>query len=139
MDEQKKISIDSVVYDEKKLEQCLLEVGVRIRHERIRKNLSISKLAELSNLSVSCISKAEANQCGISLKALLKIAAALDVKVWKLMEQKEPAQTGNRDAGWQEPDGRKRFEQITGRADEETVGFILDMAEQLLSIMEKEG
>ena len=53
MEEEKKIRIDSIAYDEQKMEDWLAETANRIRTERIKQNLSISRLAELSNLSVS--------------------------------------------------------------------------------------
>lgn len=81
---QHKIHIESLIYDEKKLEKRMEGVGARIKEERLKRNISISKLAELSNLSLSCISKAESH-CRIGLKALLKIAAALEIPAGQLL------------------------------------------------------
>jgi len=85
-EQQSRISVESLAYDDEKMEACLAEVGSRIREERIKQELSISKLAELSNLSVSCISKAETEKCRISLKALIKIATALKVPVRQFLD-----------------------------------------------------
>lgn len=84
MSYQRKIHIESLIYDEEKLEIRLEGVGARIREERLKQNISISKLAELSNLSLSCVSKAE-SRCRIGLKALLKIAAALEIPAEQLL------------------------------------------------------
>lgn len=132
MGEQKKICIDSAVYDEEKMDAWLAKIGMRIRRERISQNLSILKLAELSNLSPSCISKAESNQCGVSLKTLLKIVVALRMPVWELLELE--------DAEDEEPNSpmNRRFEEITAQAEGETVDFILDMVEQLMKVTARE-
>lgn len=143
MEEQKRICIDSAVYDERKMDAWLAEVGERIRMERMRQNLSISKLAELSNLSPSCISKAESNQCGISLKALLKIAVALGMPVWELLEQEktdgEPEKLLEK-MGEEEKTSfeSRRFEDIIATAESDTIEFILDMAEQLMKVVGRE-
>lgn len=137
MVEQKRIDIDSIVYDEEKMSIWLSEVGNRIRMERIRQKMSISRLAELANLSVSCISKTESNQCGISLKALLKIADALNIPIWQLLVQEEAEDRTGIDQKLS--DRAAQFEQITAESDEKTVAFILDMAQQLMKIMNQEN
>ena len=63
----------------------LQEVSHKIRKERLRRGLSMARLAEIANLSVSHISKVEAEQCEIGLRALLKIATALGMEVTELL------------------------------------------------------
>lgn len=139
---QKKICVESLVYDDKKMEACLAEVGNRIHDERIKQALSISKLAEMSNLSVSCISKAETERCRISLKALIKIATALNIPVWKLLDTEKVEMEGMTAEGLCE--GKKkstngeRFEQIMDSAGEEVITLILDMADELMKAINKE-
>lgn len=140
MEEEKKIRIDSIVYDEQKMEDWLAETANRIRTERMKQNLSISRLAELSNLSVSCISKIESYQCGISLKALIKMSDALNIPAWELLaHDKIPEEIHSVDHDLEISDKGKKFEQITEFLDQETVAFILDMAKQFINIMEKES
>lgn len=139
MEEQKNIRIDSIAYDEQKMEDWMAQTANRIRIERMKQNLSISRLAELSNLSVSCISKIESYQCGISLKALIKMSEALNIPAWRLLaDDKMPEEIKKTDPDLEISDKRKRFEQITALMDQETVAFILDMAKQFINIMEKE-
>ncbi|MBP3488833.1 MAG: helix-turn-helix transcriptional regulator [Roseburia sp.] len=141
-EQQSRISVESLAYDDEKMEACLAEVGSRIREERIKQELSISKLAELSNLSVSCISKAETEKCRISLKALIKIATALKVPVRQFLDidgidLADVSETCNRE-GASVTNG-KRFEQIMEIAGEETVTLILDMADELMRAINKES
>lgn len=138
---QKRICIDSIMYDDRKMEEYLANVGRRIREERMNRNLSISKLAELANLSSSCISKAESDHCRISLKALLKIAAALDIPVAALVQK--DMQTEIREVEMEtrpknlSPEG-ERFEQIIENAEEETVLFVLEVANELMRVLERQ-
>lgn len=139
---QSRICVESLAYDDEKMEACLAEVGSRIREERIKQELSISKLAELSNLSVSCISKAETERCKISLKALIKIAAALKVPVRQFLDINEigiadvPEEYSKQAAN---VTNGERFEQIMEIAGEETVTLILDMADELMRAINKES
>ena len=49
----------------------------RLRTERMRAGLSQRRLAELTGLSTSQISRLEVGTCGVSPEALVRIAAAL--------------------------------------------------------------
>lgn len=122
--DRKKIKVNSLIYNDKKMAQLINGIGCKIYKERVRKNLSVSMLAELSNLSVSSISKIETAQCGISLKALVKIAAALDLPVESFL---------NPESGEKNGESRgERFERITKEAEEELVELILEMAESII-------
>ena len=138
---EKGIRINSIIYDDEKMEIRLGDIGKRIRQERLCRDLSISKLAELSNLSVSCVSKAESVRCRISLKALLKIAAALDIPAGELMGEKDAGPEEGVPAGHAEAEtamsSGERFERITEHAGEETVDFILGMADELVRVIGK--
>lgn len=132
---QKKIRIDSIIYDDKKLQNCFMNVGKKIRKERMRQNMSISRLAELANLSTSCISKAEAARCQISLKALIKIAAALDVPAGVFLEKAEQAEKEEEAPA---PGTGERFEELTADAGEEAVDFVLKMTDELMQVIRNE-
>uniref|UniRef100_UPI003FF0CCAE helix-turn-helix domain-containing protein n=1 Tax=Roseburia sp. TaxID=2049040 RepID=UPI003FF0CCAE len=102
----------------------LAEVSRKIHDERKKRGLSMARLAEISNLSVSHISKVEAAQCEIGLKALLKIATALEMDVMELLpcelqEENKPQTNG------------ERFESVVATADQRTVEVVLDMSEYM--------
>lgn len=139
-EEQRKIFVESIIYDDSKMEACLAMVGRRIHAERIRQRVSISRLAELSNLSISCISKAETDQCRISLKALIKIAAALNVPVWQFLDIDESYLQGRTEERQSLKDytNGERFEKIMKPAGEKTTEMILDMVDELMRAMNRE-
>ena len=107
------------------VKEILAEVSRKIRDERKKRGLSMARLAEISNLSVSHISKVEAAQCEIGLKALLKIATALGMDVMQLLpselqEEEDKPQTNG-----------ERFESVVAAADQRTVEVVLDMSEYM--------
>ena len=67
------------------MNQVLRDVSKNISKERKKRGLSMAKLAEMSNLSVSHISKLERSRCDIGLKALLRIAAAMEMEADELL------------------------------------------------------
>lgn len=106
------------------LSQMLLETGQNIRVERKKHGISISRLADMANLSVSHISKLENEQCEIGLKALIKISAAFGKDVEDLL----PPFDRYGKAGKQKIQTvAERFETVTQDADIQTVEFILKM------------
>lgn len=98
--------------------------GVRknISTERKKRGLSMAKLAAMANLSVSHISKLESARCDIGLKALLRIAAALEMEAEDLLPH-EIIQTG-----CAEQTAGERFENIMQGADPQTIEMFLTMA-----------
>lgn len=141
-EQQKRIILDSIIYDDKKMERRLKGIGEKIMRERMRQNMSISKLAELSNLSTSCISKVESARCRTSLRTLIKIAAALGVSVGAILDSEEDMDTFlSKD---QETDKQasltsgERFEQIMEDVGDGTVDFFLEMADDLIKIIGQE-
>lgn len=141
-EQQKRVCIDSIIYDDKKMEQRLKNIGEKIMQERMRQNMSISKLAEISNLSTSCISKVESARCRTSLRTLIKIAAALGVSVGAILDSGENMDTFL--STEQETDKRafltsgERFEQIMEDVGDGTVDFFLEMADDLIRIIGRE-
>jgi len=62
----------------------LEQFGSKVRKNRLKKNLSQEKLAELANLHRTYISQIESGKRNIALKNIEKIAKALDIKVKEL-------------------------------------------------------
>lgn len=105
------------------MNQVLRDVSKNISKERKKRGLSMAKLAEMSNLSVSHISKLERSRCDIGLKALLRIAAAMEMEADELLPGDLDAKETERKltAG-------ERFEQIMQGADPQLVEMFLRMA-----------
>ena len=106
----------------------LQEVSHKIRMERLRRGLSMARLAEIANLSVSHISKVEAEQCEIGLRALLKIATALGMEVTELLpdEMKTIPKM---------PTNGEKFEAIMQGANQQTIEFVLKMSEHMATAL----
>ncbi|WP_368368137.1 helix-turn-helix domain-containing protein [Roseburia hominis] len=106
----------------------LQEVSHKIRKERLRRGLSMARLAEIANLSVSHISKVEAEQCEIGLRALLKIATALGMEVTELLpdEMKTIPKM---------PTNGEKFEAIMQGANQQTIEFVLKMSEHMATAL----
>ncbi len=106
----------------------LQEVSHKIRKERLRRGLSMARLAEIANLSVSHISKVEAEQCEIGLRALLKIATALGMEVTELLpdEMKTIPKM---------PTNGEKFEAIMQGANQQTIEFVLKMSEHMATTL----
>ena len=106
----------------------LQEVSHKIRKERLRRGLSMARLAEIAYLSVSHISKVEAEQCEIGLRALLKIATALGMEVTELLpdEMKTIPKM---------PTNGEKFEAIMQGANQQTIEFVLKMSEHMATAL----
>ena len=138
--QQKRINIDSLIYDDQKMDQRMEKIAQNIRRERQRREVSLSELAAAANLSVSCVSKAESARSTVSLKTILKIATAFEIPVSKLLESEE-----NIDDVWNksririeiEHGNREVFERIVENASEETTEMILNMAEEMMKLLRK--
>ena len=61
-------------------------LGTRIKHLRENKGFTQDKLAEISGLSIDYIGKIEVNINKPGLRALIKIANALDVHIKELFD-----------------------------------------------------
>lgn len=59
----------------------LLKLGLKIRYERMKKNLSQEDLAELVGLSPTSISSIETGISNLKFLSLYKIAKALDLNL----------------------------------------------------------
>ena len=73
------------------LEVVALEVVRLLRKERIRREISLNRLAENAGLSRSMVSYVERGIRNPTLDTLLRIAIALDVDLWRLLKQASTA------------------------------------------------
>jgi transcriptional regulator with XRE-family HTH domain len=64
-----------------------VEVIRLLRKERIRRQISMLRLAQKSGLSVAMISYLERDMRNPTLDTLLRITIALDVDLWKLIKR----------------------------------------------------
>lgn len=62
------------------------KIGARIRDARMKKGISQEKLAELAELSWSCISRLETGRTMVSVEKLIRIADVLNVGVDELLQ-----------------------------------------------------
>lgn len=141
--QREKILIDSIIYDEDKMDIRMEAVAENIRREREKRNLSISGLAERANLSVSCISKAEMAKSSVSLKSLIKIAAALDVSVAELLELEDTALANMKlhetpGADHEAGEYGRLLEQIMENLPEEMADFLVEITKELMRAFKKE-
>lgn len=58
-----------------------MDIGANVKHYRIEKRMTQEKLAEASNLSVSYISQVESGRKDIGIRAMEKIANALNISL----------------------------------------------------------
>lgn len=61
-------------------------IGINIKAERLKKNLSQEQLAEMTNISIPTISLIETGKQNTSILNILEIAKALGVDVSTLVE-----------------------------------------------------
>lgn len=61
-------------------------IGINIKAERLKKNLSKEQLAEMTNISIPTISLIETGKQNTSILNILEIASALGVDVNTLVE-----------------------------------------------------
>jgi len=61
-------------------------IGINIKTERLKKNLSQEQLAEMTNISIPTISLIETGKQNTSILNILEIASALGVDVSTLVE-----------------------------------------------------
>ena len=66
----------------------LLELGNKIRLERIKREMSQEKLAELANISIRTISDIERGITDIRYTNLLQISEALELTMSQLLDYK---------------------------------------------------
>ena len=60
-------------------------IGRRIRQERLRRNLTMQRVADRAGMSASQLSQVELGKNAASIAALVRIAKALGLRVSKLL------------------------------------------------------
>ena len=65
----------------------LKNLGINIKSERLRKNISQEKLAELTNISRNSVSLIETGKINTTILKVIDIAAALGVDVSVLLKE----------------------------------------------------
>ena len=66
-------------------DELLLKIGQKIRFERMKKNFSQEKLAELADLNTNSISTIERGVNNLKIKTLFQIADALGINARDLL------------------------------------------------------
>ncbi|MBP3821367.1 helix-turn-helix transcriptional regulator [bacterium] len=66
----------------------LLELGNKIRLERIKRDMSQEKLAELANVSIRTISDIERGFTDIRYTNLLQISGAFNITIFSMLDFK---------------------------------------------------
>ena len=64
----------------------LIKLGQKIKFERLKRNFSQEKLAELSHISVHGLSNIETGKTDIKYTNLLSIAEAFEMKLSELLD-----------------------------------------------------
>ena len=67
------------------MELNYIDIGLRIRNERVRQNISQQKLAEMADLSITHTSHIETGNTKVSLPSLIKIVNALNITMNDLL------------------------------------------------------
>ena len=67
------------------MEVNYVDIGVRVRAQRLKMSLTQEKLAEMADLSISHISAIETAATKLALPTIVKIANVLDVSVDELL------------------------------------------------------
>lgn len=69
-----------------KADKIHFKIGIKIRLERIKKNISQEKLGELANLSKAYIGSVERGESVPTIETLNRIANALDITLVELVD-----------------------------------------------------
>lgn len=116
------------VLTEEGMNHVIVDVGRRIKEERVKRGMSMSRLAELANVSTSHISKVETAKCEIGLKSLIKIATALEMNASDFLPEAERA-SGMTNGGLT---NGERFDLITKGVSHKKVELALKISVLLL-------
>lgn len=123
--------LESIIYDEDKMKLLFTEISQRVSEERKKRGISITRLAEIANVSASHIFKVETAQCEIGLKALLKISKALGAKLEDFLPEDHLIE---KDGLERVMTNGEKFDLITMDADSETIDLILMITDSLMRL-----
>lgn len=113
---------------DEEVKTILQEVSRKVSTERKQRGMSMTRLAEAANLSVSHISKIEAEQCDIGLRALIKISMAFGMKPEELLPEKLSEMPRTLTNG-------EKFENIMQGANAQTIAFVLEMSSHMVEAL----
>lgn len=65
--------------------EVLKKIGLKLRLERVKRNLSQEQFAELANVHTNYIGKIERGEQNITIKKLIKILDSLEISVNKIL------------------------------------------------------
>lgn len=77
--------IDSICTSDERLEDFLMEIGRRLKEERIKKGYSVSELSQLSGVAATIIYRIESSTNPIGLRSLLRLMWSLNVSPAQLI------------------------------------------------------
>jgi transcriptional regulator with XRE-family HTH domain len=77
--------IDSICTSDERLEDFLMEIGRRLKKERIKKGYSVSELSQLSGVAATIIYRIESSANSVGLRSLLRLMWSLNVSPAQLI------------------------------------------------------
>lgn len=77
--------IDSICTSDERLEDFLMEIGRRLKEERIKKGYSVSELSQLSGVAATIIYRIESSTNPVGLRSLLRLMWSLNVSPAQLI------------------------------------------------------
>lgn len=119
--------IDSICFDEDKMDCLLAEIGTRVKKERQLQNYTVSELAEMTSMNLAHLYRIEKGERPIGLRVLIKIAWALNRPIQKFIPFEEvdrPKTNG------------ERFEEMTRNLDTATINMLFEIVENLIKYNE---
>lgn len=81
--------IDSICTNDEKLKLLLLEIGRRLKEERIRKGYSVSELSLLSGVATTIIYRIESSKTAVGLRSLLRLMWCLNISPERIIPYDE--------------------------------------------------
>lgn len=115
------IPYNRVVYDDKKLEMLITDIGRNVYKERIKKNITPKQLCVRANLSAPQLYKIETGQSHIGLLTLIKIGIGLETSPDLLIPSEYPCYNFGR-----------KFELLTKDLNTDSINYILEVVEKLV-------
>lgn len=116
--------VNSAIYDPGLMENYLVGIAQNVQIEMDKRNMSLRRLAELSDVNPSHLCKVLSHKSHIGLTTLIKISCALGVGVNDLL----PTDTNKRKTNGE------RFDDLTKTQDVRVVNFLLKFAADIVRL-----
>lgn len=107
------------------------EIGQRIRTLRKQRGYTQEKLAEAADLSVPYLSHIERGKKGVSLVAIIRIAAALDVSLEYLLFGRQSTDTAAKLSADNSPRDSSEVRQLLEAASDKERQFLLETIQSI--------